>query len=93
MKKDINLGSMNIKHIFVTTVHACKEECAKTEGCVAFVTLAGSYNNYYSCWLKNKTQGAEVAYLGTSTARMSCYEGKANIIIKNTKPNLVTPNQ
>ena len=56
-----------------TTVEACKEECAKTEGCVAFTTAAGIYN---TCYLKNKDHGAESPNTATISARMSCYEGK-----------------
>ena len=56
-----------------TTVEACKEECAKTEGCVAFSTGAGTNNK---CWLKNKDHGAESADAIAISARMSCYGGK-----------------
>ena len=66
----------NIKpYIAFTTVQACKEECAKTVGCVAFVTAAGTNNK---CYLKNKDHGAESANELTMSARMSCYEGKGN---------------
>ena len=59
-----------------TTVKACKEECAKTEGCVAFTTEAGPHNQ---CWLKNKDHAAESAKAISNSARMSCYEGKCNL--------------
>ena len=64
-----------IKNIAFTTVQACKEECAKTEGCVAFATVAGTVNK---CKLKNKDHAAESANEITMSARMSCYEGKGN---------------
>ena len=67
-----------IKKKAFTTVQACKEECAKTEGCVAFRTIAGTYNG---CYLKNKDHGAESAYAIANaiiiSARMSCYEGNS----------------
>ena len=66
----------DIKDIAFTTVQACKEECAKTEGCVAFTTQAGTYNR---CYLKNKDHGAESASVTAISARMSCYEGKAEL--------------
>ena len=65
----------DIKDIAFTTVQACKEECAKTEGCVAFTTLAETYNG---CYLKNKDHGAERAQGVVISVRMSCYEGKGN---------------
>ena len=55
-----------------TTVQACKEECAKTEGCVAFTTEAGTVNE---CKLKNKDHGAESARALAMSTRMSCNEG------------------
>ena len=64
-----------IKNIAFTTVQACKEECAKTEGCVAFTTAAGTVNK---CKLKNKDHDAETAWAIAISARMSCYEGKGN---------------
>ena len=64
-----------IKNIAFTTVQACKEECAKTEGCVAFTTAAGTNHR---CNLKNQDHGAESANAKTISARMSCYEGKGN---------------
>ena len=72
MKKQINLANGDIKNTAFTTVQACKEECAKTEGCVAFTT--GSTKNI--CYLKNKDHGAESAQAVATSARMSCYEGK-----------------
>ena len=71
-KKGITLYGGNIKRIAFTTVQACKEECAKTEGCVAFTTLAGTNNG---CYLKNKDHDAERAVAGHNSARMSCFEG------------------
>ena len=62
----------NIKSIAFTTVQACKEECAKTEGCVAFTTTAGTNNG---CYLKNKDHATEIVAEMTISARMSCYEG------------------
>ena len=64
-----------IKGIAFTTVEACKEECAKTEGCVAFTTYAGTDNK---CWLKNKDHDAESVSARTISARMRCYEGKGS---------------
>ena len=55
-----------------TTVQACKEECAKTEGCVAFTTAAGTEN---VCYLKNRDHAAESANPTAVSVRMSCYEG------------------
>ena len=71
-KKGIDLYDGNIKNISFTTVQACKEECAKTEGCVAFKTKAGTVN---LCYLKNKDHAAESASATAISARMSCYEG------------------
>ena len=68
----------NIKNIAFTSVGGCKEECAKTEGCVAF-SIGFKFLGGLRCWLKNKDHGAESASSGTSTARMSCYEGKAKL--------------
>ena len=62
----------NIKSTTFTTVQACKEECAKTEGCVAFTTAAGTNNK---CYVKNKNHGAERAEAIATSVRMSCYEG------------------
>ena len=71
----------DIKDIAFTTVQACKEECAKTEGCVAFTTAAGTDNK---CKLKNKDHGAEKARARLISAKMSCYKGKiASMIISN----------
>ena len=64
----------DIKRVAFTTVQACKEECAKTEGCVAFTTEAGTYNR---CWLKNKDHAAESANAISISVRMSCYEGNS----------------
>ena len=71
LKKGISLPGGVIKNILFTTVEACKEECAKTEGCVAFATNAGAANK---CRLKNKDHGAESADPNSISARMSCYE-------------------
>ena len=75
MKKGIGLPGGDIKNIAFTTVQACKEECAKTEGCVAFEAAAGTYNR---CFLKNKDHAAESTKAVAISARMSCYEGKGN---------------
>ena len=75
LKKGIGLAGGDIKDIAFTTVQACKEECAKTEGCVAFTTAAGTNNR---CYLKNQDHGAESAQGVAISARMSCYEGKGN---------------
>ena len=72
----MNLWGGDIKNITFTTVQACKEECAKTEGCVAFTTDAGTVNK---CFLKNKTHGAESANAISISARMSCYEGETQL--------------
>ena len=74
-KVGFHLHGGNIKNIPFTTVQACKEECAKTEGCVAFTTAAGNNNG---CWLKNKDHPVESASAIAISARMSCYEGKRN---------------
>ena len=74
-KKRFVLPDGVIKNIAFTTVQACKEDCAKTVGCVAFTTEAGTYNR---CWLKNKDHAAETDNAITISARMSCYEGNRN---------------
>ena len=66
----------DIKQVSFTTVQACKEECAKTEGCAAFTTAAGTINK---CHLKNKDHAGESAAAITISARMSCYEGKTHL--------------
>ena len=72
-KEAINLNRGDIKNVTYTTIEACKEECAKTEGCVAFTTEAGTIN---ICWIKNKDHAVEAAANEIATsARMSCYEG------------------
>ena len=63
----------DIKIMTFTTVQACKEECAKTKGCVAFVTSAGRYNK---CYLKKKDHNSESVATTAISARMSCYEGE-----------------
>ena len=79
-KKGVGLPGGDIKQVSFTTVQACKEECAKTEGCVAFETIAGKYNR---CFLKKKGHAAESPnHPITISARMSCYEG-------NIKPMIV----
>ena len=65
------LSGGGIKNIAFTTVQACKEECAKTEGCAAFTTVAGTGNK---CYLKNKNHEAERAAQKAISARMSCYK-------------------
>ena len=77
-KKGINLSNMPIKTMPFTTVQACKEECAKTEGCVAFTTQAGTTNK---CRLRDKDHNTESSNLISVSARMSCYEGKVNCTI------------
>ena len=72
LKKGFILRGGVIKSVAFTTVQACKEECAKTEGCVAFITLAGKYNK---CNLKNKSHAAESGMSTAISARMSCQEG------------------
>ena len=62
----------DIKTIAFTTIEACKEECAKTEGCVAFTTAAGTFNG---CYLKNKDHAAESTNAICISVRMDCYEG------------------
>ena len=76
LKKEIDLPGGDIKTIAFTTVQACKEECAKTGGCVAFTSLAGTINK---CYLKNKDHRAESANAIAISARMSCYKGKENL--------------
>ena len=79
MKKGIGLTGGGIKNIAFTTVQACKEECAKTEGCVAFSTAAGTDNK---CYLKNKDHDAESVKARSISAKMRCYEGTiARLII------------
>ena len=63
----------DIKQVSFTTVEACKEECAKTKGCVAFTTRAGRYNE---CYLKKKDHNSESTATTAISARMSCYEGE-----------------
>ena len=77
-KKGFSLIGGDIKNIAFTTVQACKEECAETEGCVAFTTEAGTYNR---CWLHNKDHGAETAKTICISVRMDCYEGKESCCI------------
>ena len=72
MKKDIAYRGGDIKEVTFTTVEACKEECAKTEGCVAFTTVAGTYNK---CGLKKESHAAESGMSTAISARMSCYKG------------------
>ena len=70
-KKGFSLPGGEIKSIPFTTIEACKEECAKTEGCVAFNTVAGTWNR---CYLKNKDHGAENDAPKSISVRMSCYK-------------------
>ena len=74
-KKGVGLPGGDIKQVSFTTVQACKEECAKTEGCVAFTTVAGTYNQSLQCLLKHKNHGVESAHAIATSVRMSCYEG------------------
>ena len=71
-KKGIALQGESIKIMPFTTVQACKEECAKTEGCVAFTTVAGTANK---CKIRDKGHNTESASLISISARMTCYEG------------------
>ena len=73
MKKGFDLYGGDIKHVSFTTVQACKEECAKTGGCAAFTTSAGTVN---LCLLKNKDHATESASATSISARMGCYEGE-----------------
>ena len=66
-----------------TTIEACKEECTKTEGCVAFTTVAGTSNK---CHLKRKDHAAEAPNAIAISARMSCYEGN---IEKQLSPQVI----
>ena len=68
-KKGFRLPGRDIKDTAFTTVQACKEECAKTEGCVAFTTEAGTFNK---CWLKNEDYGVETADVLSISSLMSC---------------------
>ena len=68
-KKGMDLAGGDIKTIAFTTVQACKEECAKTDGCAAFTTSAGTINK---CHLKNKDHRAESASARAISVRMSC---------------------
>ena len=70
-KKGFSLPGGEIKSIPFTTIEACKEECAKTEGCVAFNTVAGTWNR---CYLKNKDHGTETDAPKSISVRMSCYK-------------------
>ena len=72
LKTGIVLIGGDIKSTTFTTVQACKEECAKTEGCVTFTILAGTQNQ---CYLKNRNHGVESAHAIATSARMSCYAG------------------
>ena len=72
--KGFSMSGGDIGNKAFTTVQACKEYCAMTEGCVAFVTTAGTENK---CWLKNKQHGIEVANPIGISVRMNCdAEGK-----------------
>ena len=72
LKRGLDLSGGDLKSVAFTTLEECKEECAKTEGCVAFTTVAGTTN---LCFLKNKDHAAESANATAISARMSCYEG------------------
>ena len=72
LKNGFALNGGFIKNMAFTTVQACKEECAKTEGCVAFTTKAGAFNK---CNLKNESHAAERVFSTAISARMSCYQG------------------
>ena len=68
LKKGIDVRSDYITKIAFTTVEACKEKCAKTEGCANFVTAAGTDNH---CYLKE--DGDEEPNALTIVGRMSCF--------------------
>ena len=72
LKRGLDMSGGDLKSVAFTTLEACREECAKTEGCVAFTTKAGTTN---LCYLKNKDHAAESAGALAISARMSCYEG------------------
>ena len=83
LKRGIDLNSGNIKNVHFTTLEACKEECAKTVGCVGFATKAGIWNR---CYAKSKSHGAERAGGLFISALMNCYEGnlfRCNTISKH----------
>ena len=75
----------DIKKVTFTTVQACKDECAKTEGCVAFTTVMQAWK-YNLCHIKNSNHAAESADSTTTSARMSCYKGN---IEKKSRYNLI----
>ena len=76
LKKGIDVRNDNMKKVAFTTVEACKEKCAKTEGCATFVTAAGTDNH---CYLRE--DGDEEPNSLTIFGRMSCFQAydKGNI--------------
>ena len=72
IKQGISLKNGDMKNVPFTTIPACKEECAKTEGCVAF----GMSTLSNKCYIKNKDHAAEAATATSTSARMSCTKGK-----------------
>ena len=79
LKRGLDMTGGDMKSVAFTTLEACKEECAKTEGCVAFTTEAGTNNK---CYLKNQSYDAEVSggerYISAS---MNCYAGTSPYIL------------
>ena len=78
-KTNINLSGGIIEVVALTTFIACKEKCARTEGCVAFTTKDGE------CRLRNKTHAAESDDAQAISARMSCYESNFTIYSRKDK--------
>ena len=70
-KQGVALIGGNIKSMPFTTLTACEEECARTDGCVAFTKSSTN-----TCNIKNKDHAAEVADAATTSVRMSCTKGK-----------------
>ena len=71
MRKNLDLNGGIIKNMAFTTVQACKEECAATEACVAFVIQESNI-----CYTKHKGHAAESTNSRMTSARMSCFEGR-----------------
>ena len=76
MKKGINLSGGDIKNIIFTTIAKCKDECKKSDGCVAFVTKAGTDNK---CYLKSKDHGEESSDSISISSRLACYVGELSM--------------
>ena len=69
-KQGIALIGGDIKSMPFTTLTACEEECARTDGCVAFETSPTK------CYIKNKEHAVEVASAASTSVRMSCTKGE-----------------